>query len=173
MARSSKNNAWNEVFALVLLGVGTLLFLALISYNPEGPAGVGSVELSLAAEPAGAKFHRPVRRDLRRHFVISSSARRPICSRPSCSALAAAKLFHARSAGHAAHSLDRSLHRLRRVPAAIANAASARLASRFQYPGTGRLGRLLSRQEHCCLRAMGKVGSIILLGGIYVDAASF
>ena len=33
MARPIKNTAWNEVFALVLLGVGTLLFLALISYD--------------------------------------------------------------------------------------------------------------------------------------------
>ncbi len=35
VARSTKNNAWNEVFALLLLLVGTLLFLALISYNPK------------------------------------------------------------------------------------------------------------------------------------------
>ena len=35
MGRSAKNSAWNEVFALILLGVGTLLFLALISYNPR------------------------------------------------------------------------------------------------------------------------------------------
>src|SRR5881227_1301233 len=30
-----KNSAWNEVFALVLLFVGTLLFLALVSYTPK------------------------------------------------------------------------------------------------------------------------------------------
>ena len=35
MARTLKNTAWNEVFALVLLGAGTLLFLALISYDPK------------------------------------------------------------------------------------------------------------------------------------------
>ena len=35
VARTPKNTAWNEVFALVLLGAGTLLFLALISYNPK------------------------------------------------------------------------------------------------------------------------------------------
>ena len=35
MARTFKNTAWNEVFALVLLGAGTLLFLALISYDPK------------------------------------------------------------------------------------------------------------------------------------------
>src|SRR3954465_7614335 len=35
VARPAKNTAWNEVFALILLGVGTLLFLALISYVPK------------------------------------------------------------------------------------------------------------------------------------------
>src|SRR5207302_282860 len=35
VSRSTKNNAWNEVVAIILLGVGTLLFLALISYNPK------------------------------------------------------------------------------------------------------------------------------------------
>ena len=35
MARTLKNTAWNEVFALLLLGAGTLLFLALISYAPK------------------------------------------------------------------------------------------------------------------------------------------
>ncbi|MGI8821110.1 MAG: DNA translocase FtsK [Chthoniobacterales bacterium] len=35
MSRSQKHTAWNEVFALVLLLVGTLLFLALISYAPK------------------------------------------------------------------------------------------------------------------------------------------
>ncbi len=35
MARSVKNSAWNEAFAIALLGVGTLLFLALVSYDPR------------------------------------------------------------------------------------------------------------------------------------------
>jgi S-DNA-T family DNA segregation ATPase FtsK/SpoIIIE len=35
VARIVKNNPWNEVFALILLGVGTLLFLALVSYTPR------------------------------------------------------------------------------------------------------------------------------------------
>jgi S-DNA-T family DNA segregation ATPase FtsK/SpoIIIE len=33
VARTVKSNAWNEVFALILLGVGTLLFFALVSYD--------------------------------------------------------------------------------------------------------------------------------------------
>jgi DNA segregation ATPase FtsK/SpoIIIE, S-DNA-T family len=35
VARPVKSNAWHEVFALILLGVGTVLFLALISYTPK------------------------------------------------------------------------------------------------------------------------------------------
>jgi len=35
VARPPKNNPWNEVCAIVLLGFGTLLFLALISYTPK------------------------------------------------------------------------------------------------------------------------------------------
>ena len=35
MAKRTQQNAWNEVYALILLGSGTLLFLALISYVPK------------------------------------------------------------------------------------------------------------------------------------------
>ncbi len=35
MAKRTQQNAWNEVYALILLGTGTLLFLALISYVPN------------------------------------------------------------------------------------------------------------------------------------------
>jgi S-DNA-T family DNA segregation ATPase FtsK/SpoIIIE len=35
VAKRTQHNAWNEVYALILLGVGTLLFLALISYVPK------------------------------------------------------------------------------------------------------------------------------------------
>src|SRR5205814_7447382 len=35
VTRRSQHNAWNEVYALILLGTGTLLFLALISYVPK------------------------------------------------------------------------------------------------------------------------------------------
>ncbi|MBA3544597.1 MAG: DNA translocase FtsK 4TM domain-containing protein [Chthoniobacterales bacterium] len=35
MAKGAQHNAWNEVYALILLGTGTLLFLSLISYVPK------------------------------------------------------------------------------------------------------------------------------------------
>ena len=53
MARSAKNTAWNEVFALVLLGVGTLLFLALISYSPRDlPSWVPFSKVATPNSPA-------------------------------------------------------------------------------------------------------------------------
>ncbi len=53
MARTIKNTAWNEVFALLLLGVGTLLFLALISYAPRDlPSWVPFSHISPPNRPA-------------------------------------------------------------------------------------------------------------------------
>ena len=53
MSRSSKNSAWNEVVAIILLGAGTLLFLALISYNPKDlPSWVPWSYLSPPNKPA-------------------------------------------------------------------------------------------------------------------------
>src|SRR5260370_39719759 len=48
-----KNSAWNEVFGLILLFVGTLLFLALISYTPKDvPSWVWFSSSSPANHPA-------------------------------------------------------------------------------------------------------------------------
>ncbi len=53
MARPVKSNAWNEVFALILLGVGTLLFLALISYTPKDvPSWIWFSQVSSPNRPA-------------------------------------------------------------------------------------------------------------------------
>src|SRR5205807_2122575 len=53
VSRSSKNSAWNEVVAIILLGVGTLLFLALVSYNPKDlPSRVPWSYLSPPNRPA-------------------------------------------------------------------------------------------------------------------------
>ena len=168
MARSAKNTAWNEVFALVLLGVGTLLFLALISYSPKDlPSWVWFSKVSTPNSPA-QNFIGPLGAIVAGfcYFMIGGASyllavvllgfrRGEVVSR------AAARL--------AARWLDRALRRLRGVPAASANAVSARLAFRLQYPGAGRLGRLLLRAP--CLRAHdGRGRSIILLSGIYVTS---
>lgn len=53
MARTLKSNAWNEVFALILLIVGALLFLALISYTPKDvPSWVWFSQVSSPNRPA-------------------------------------------------------------------------------------------------------------------------
>jgi DNA segregation ATPase FtsK/SpoIIIE, S-DNA-T family len=53
VARTIKNTAWNEVFALLLLGAGTLLFLALISYAPKDlPSWVPFSHISPPNRPA-------------------------------------------------------------------------------------------------------------------------
>jgi S-DNA-T family DNA segregation ATPase FtsK/SpoIIIE len=53
VARTIKNTAWNEVFALLLLGAGTLLFLALISYTPKDvPSWVWFSQVSSPNRPA-------------------------------------------------------------------------------------------------------------------------
>jgi S-DNA-T family DNA segregation ATPase FtsK/SpoIIIE len=53
VARPDRHSAWNEVFALVLLFVGTLLFLALISYTPRDvPSWVWFSSYSPANHPA-------------------------------------------------------------------------------------------------------------------------
>src|SRR5437588_12167502 len=53
VARSAKNSAWNEVFAIILLLVGTLLFFALISYSPRDlPSWVPWSYLSPPNRPA-------------------------------------------------------------------------------------------------------------------------
>jgi S-DNA-T family DNA segregation ATPase FtsK/SpoIIIE len=53
VARTFKNTAWNEVFALLLLGAGTLLFLALISYAPKDlPSWVPFSHISPPNRPA-------------------------------------------------------------------------------------------------------------------------
>jgi len=53
VARTDRHSAWNEVFALVLLFLGTLLFFALISYTPKDvPSWIWFSHISPANHPA-------------------------------------------------------------------------------------------------------------------------
>jgi S-DNA-T family DNA segregation ATPase FtsK/SpoIIIE len=53
VGRTDRHSAWNEVFALVLLFVGTLLFFALISYTPKDvPSWVWFSHISPSNHPA-------------------------------------------------------------------------------------------------------------------------
>src|SRR5256884_828883 len=53
VARTDRHSAWNEVFALILLFVGTLLFFALISYTPKDvPSWIWFSHISPSNHPA-------------------------------------------------------------------------------------------------------------------------
>src|SRR5947207_2599402 len=53
VARTDRHGAWNEVFALILLFSGTLLFFALISYTPKDvPSWIWFSNISPANHPA-------------------------------------------------------------------------------------------------------------------------
>src|SRR5260370_19438279 len=52
VARTDKQSAWSEVFALILLFVGTLLFFALISYTPKDvPSWIWFTHISPSNHP--------------------------------------------------------------------------------------------------------------------------
>ncbi len=166
MARTVKNSAWNEVFALILLGVGTLLFLALISYTPKDvPSWVWFSHISPANHPA-QNFIGPF------GAIIAGICYHTIGAAAYLLAavllgFGAAKLFH---------SSLRVTPRIVWIVLFIASGACLlqlqtryfrgwRLAYNIQGPG-GWAGYFLGKTV--LLNAMGKVGSVILLSGIYV-----
>ncbi|PYK37576.1 MAG: hypothetical protein DME49_11140 [Verrucomicrobia bacterium] len=165
MGRTVKNSAWNEVFALILLGVGTLLFLALISYTPKDvPSWVWFSHISPANHPV-QNFIRPfgaVIAGVCYHMMGAAS----YFLAAILLGFGAAKLFHS------------SLRVTARIPWIVLFIASGacllqlqtrhlqgwRLAFNIQGPG-GWLGYYLGK---ILLNSMGKVGSLILPGGIYL-----
>ena len=166
MARTVKSSAWNEVFALILLGVGTLLFLALISYTPRDvPSWVWFSHISPANHPA-QNFIGPF------GAIIAGICYHTIGAAAYLLAavllgFGAAKLFH---------SSLRVTPRIVWIVLFIASGACLlqlqtryfrgwRLAFNIQGPG-GWAGYFLGKTV--LLNAMGKVGSVILLSGIYV-----
>ncbi|PYL58094.1 MAG: hypothetical protein DMF30_03935 [Verrucomicrobia bacterium] len=165
MGRTVKNSAWNEVFALILLGVGTLLFLALISYTPKDvPSWVWFSHISPANHPA-QNFIGPfgaIIAGVCYHMMGAAS----YFLAAILLGFGAAKLFHS------------SLRVTARIPWIVLFIASGacllqlqtrhlqgwRLAFNIQGPGgwlSYYLGKIL-------LNSMGKVGSLILPGGIYL-----
>ena len=166
MARTVKNSAWNEVFALILLGVGTLLFLALISYTPKDvPSWVWFSHISPANHPA-QNFIGPFGAIIAGicYHTIGAAA---YLLTAVLLGFGAAKLFH---------SSLRVTPRIVWIVLFIASGACLlqlqtryfrgwRLAFNIQGPG-GWAGYFLGKTV--LLNAMGKVGSVILLSGIYV-----
>jgi S-DNA-T family DNA segregation ATPase FtsK/SpoIIIE len=165
--RSTKSNAWNEVFALVLLVVGTVLFLALVSYNPKDlPAWVPWSYLSPPNWPA-QNFIGPFGAILASvcYFLVGSGS------------YLLATLLIGYGAVKLLHPTLRVTKRLPWIVLFVVSGAcldqllrlSLRLGwkvpSNIQGPG-GAAGYFFGKT--LLLTSMGRVGSLILLGGIYV-----
>ena len=166
MSRSSKNSAWNEVVAIILLGVGTLLFLALISYNPKDlPSWVPWSYLSPPNRPA-QNFIGPAGAIFASIFYYLIGAGSYLLA-GALLFFGTMKLFHA------------GVRLVARLPWTILFIASGaclfqwqtwhlqgwKHAYNIQGPG-GWVGYVFGKT--LLLTSMGKVGSGILLGGIYV-----
>jgi S-DNA-T family DNA segregation ATPase FtsK/SpoIIIE len=168
VARSVKNNAWNEVFALILLGAGTLLFLALISYAPKDlPSWVPFSHVSPPNRPA-QNFIGPFGAIIAGFSYLMIGAASYLLA-VVLLGFGGAKLFHSRL---------RVLPRLGWIVLFIVSGACLlqlqtqhlqgwRTAFNIQGPG-GWVGFFIGKK--LLLTWMGNVGSIILLTGIYVSS---
>ena len=168
MARTDRHNAWNEVFALVLLFVGTLLFFALISFTPKDvPSWIWFSNISPANHPA-QNFIGPV------GAVVAGICYQLIGAGAYLLAaillgFGAAKLFYPGL---------RVTPRLAWIILFIMSGACLlhvqpyhlrgwHTAFNIQGPG-GWVGYRFADEHHGLLRnALGQVGSVILLIGIY------
>ena len=167
MARSAKNSAWNEVFAIILLLTGTLLFFALISYSPRDlPSWVPWSYLSPPNRPA-QNFIGPFGAIFASVFYLLIGAASYFLAAVLLG-FGAAKLFYPR------------LRVIARLPwivlFIVSGACLLQLQTRYffdwkklniQGPG-GSIGYFFGKK--LLLTAMGDVGSMILLAGIYLSA---
>jgi S-DNA-T family DNA segregation ATPase FtsK/SpoIIIE len=164
--RSVKNSAWNEVFALIFLGVGTLLFLALVSYNPKDlPAWVPWSYLSPSNRPA-QNFIGPFGAIIAGFCYLMMGAASYLLA-GILLGFGAAKLFHP------------SLRVTPRIPWIVLFIASGACLLQLQTQHLQGWKRAFNIQgaggwfgyffgRTLLLSSMGKVGSLILLGGIYL-----
>lgn len=168
MARPVKSNAWNEVFALILLGVGALLFLALISYNPRDlPSWIPWSYLSPPNRPA-QNFIGPFGAVLASvcYFMVGAAS---YLLAVVLLGFGGAKLFHAKL---------RVATRIGWIVLFIVSGAcllqlqTSHLQgwrTLFNIPGPGGwLGYVIGKKM--LLTWMGGVGSLILLTGVYVSS---
>jgi S-DNA-T family DNA segregation ATPase FtsK/SpoIIIE len=168
VARTVKSNAWNEVFALILLGVGTLLFLALISYTPRDvPPWVWFSQVSSPNRPA-QNFIGPFGAIIAGFSYMMMGAASYLLA-VVLLGFGGAKLFHSKL---------RVAPRLGWIALFIVSGACLlqlqtqhlqgwRALFNIQGPG-GWLGYFIGKKM--LLTWMGGVGSIILLSGIYVSS---
>jgi S-DNA-T family DNA segregation ATPase FtsK/SpoIIIE len=171
VARTDKQSAWSEVFALILLFVGTLLFFALISYTPKDvPSWVWFSHISPSNHPA-QNFIGPV------GAIVAG-----ICYQ--CVGVFASLLLAAVLLGFGAAKLF--YPRLRATPRIpwivlfiisgacldqlwdISHLLGLKVPVDIQGPG-GLIGYRLADEHRGLLRAaLGPVGSLLLVLGIYV-----
>src|SRR5437870_8938022 len=171
VARTDKQSAWSEVFALILLFVGTLLFFALISYTPKDvPSWIWFSHISPSNHPA-QNFIGPV------GAIVAGICYQLIGVFASLLVAAvllgfgAAKLFHSR------------LHVVPRLPWIVLFIISGACLDQLwdithlfglkvpvdiQGPG-GLIGYRLADEHRGLLPStLGPLGSLLLLIGIYV-----
>ena len=166
MSRSSKNSAWNEVVAIILLGAATLLFLALISYNPKDlPSWVPWSYLSPPNKPA-QNFIGPVGA-IGAGFCYLTLGGASFFLAGVLFFFGGAKLFHV------------NLRIVSRLPWVILFIASGACLLQLQTSHLQGWKHLFNIQgpggwvgyffgKTLLLTSMGKVGSIILLSAIYI-----
>src|SRR5206468_11279293 len=168
VARTDRHSAWNEVFALILLFVGTLLFFALISYTPKDvPSWIWIIHISPSYHPVQDCI-RPVGAIVAEicYQLVGGAA---YLLAAILLGFGAAKLFYP------------SLRVTRRLAWIILFIVSGacllhvqpyhlrgwHTAFNIQGPG-GWVGYRFADEHHGLLRnALGQVGSVILLIGIY------
>jgi DNA segregation ATPase FtsK/SpoIIIE, S-DNA-T family len=166
VSRSPKNSAWNEVVAIILLGVGTLLFLALVNYSPRDlPAWVPWSYLSPPNKPA-QNFIGPFGAIVASVCLFTFGAASYLFA-VILIGFGGAKLFHS------------NLRVVPRAPWMLLSLISAACLLQlqpwhflgwkraFNIPGPGGWAGYFFGKT-LLLTSMGKVGSIILLSGIYV-----
>jgi DNA segregation ATPase FtsK/SpoIIIE, S-DNA-T family len=169
VARTDRHNAWNEVFALALLFVGTLLFFALISYTPKDVPSWVLFSNSAPANHPAQNFIGPV------GAIVAGICYQLIGAAAYLLAaillgFGAAKLFHPGLL---------VTRRLAWIVLFIVSGACLlhvqpyhlrgwHAAFNIQGPG-GWVGYRFADQHHGLLRnALGPLGSLVLLVGIYV-----
>ncbi|HXP35573.1 MAG TPA: DNA translocase FtsK [Chthoniobacterales bacterium] len=166
MSRSTKNSAWNEVVAIILLGVGTLLFLALVNYSPRDlPAWVPWSYLSPPNKPA-QNFIGPFGAIVASICLFTLGAASYLLAMILIG-FGGAKLLHS------------NLRVVPRAPWILLSLVSAACLLQlqswhflgwkraFNIPGPGGWAGYFFGKT-LLLTSMGKIGSIILLSGIYI-----
>jgi DNA segregation ATPase FtsK/SpoIIIE, S-DNA-T family len=170
VARTDKQSAWSEVFALILLFVGTLLFFALISYTPKDvPSWIWFSHISPSNHPA-QNFIGPVGAIVAGICYQLIGVFASLLLAAVLLGFGAAKLFHPR------------LRMTPRIPWIvlfiisgacldqlwdISHVLGLKVPVDIQGPG-GLIGYRLADEHRGLLRAaLGPVGSLLLVIGIY------